>query len=651
MSAPTAAQPATGSDEPPVNGEFYRLVSRSGRQPEDRGPAQYRLPREAFPHIYGYSPPWDITHIAPNKRILASSPAHYTHFVIDCSDKTTRRLWERVPSNVARKWGEKAVNLSTVTVRYPSDSTRGPPTFGCPWRTGTRWCEKAWSMLIEGHATGREAMVRGTRRKAQKDGAQPPAGGEEGSLHTITFQPVELTDEERSTLHWDLSQCRPSALTLPGLKTLRGVQGAHASHINEWTLPSLERVEGSVCGVFLRSSHSLMDVDVQPTPPMWLAEVLASVLPPAEGQRGQLAGLRTIGVIQLDFTFDEGEPERSFHRLKRVLVGHRSRSITSIKAAVPVRCGRIHSSHLLPSLRALDDLKASLTPATSSTSAICRPPEMKIGLVYPSRVKAFVISLPLGLPPFPSPLISDAMTRLAALAETIIWDIDTSHLPALDMPTTAEKELMSRMRFQQAASVTVWCKEDVLIPMPEALQDLPADSHPAATKLEIDSRRVCEVGVILAAKMPQLGRVELPAMGERDAAAFLRSIGGGRKLDSVVVGGWRGGLQGVGEWGLTWGDERDGLPEVQKLQVKIAEFVCEAASCGASVVASVTSLLQLRAIRELEIEVEGHWRVAEAVEETLQTSFPDGDGVLYPFNITWETAGCSVTLTAERIDT
>ncbi|CEL97674.1 unnamed protein product [Vitrella brassicaformis CCMP3155] len=105
--------------EPPINGNHYRLVSRSGRQPNNDGPAQHRIARETLLSIYGCIPPWTITRIAPNKRILSATPPLYSHFVIDCSDPTTRRVWERVPSRRARKWGAIARNLKQVTVRYP----------------------------------------------------------------------------------------------------------------------------------------------------------------------------------------------------------------------------------------------------------------------------------------------------------------------------------------------------------------------------------------------------------------------------------------------------------------------------------------------------------------------------------------------------
>ncbi|CEL97585.1 unnamed protein product [Vitrella brassicaformis CCMP3155] len=618
--------------EPPINGNHYRLVSRSGRQPNNDGPD--RIARETLLSIYGYIPPWAVTRVAPNKRVLSSTPPLYDHFDIDCSDETTRGVWERLPSRLARKWGAMARNLKQVTVRYPHCHLRDGDE-------GDDWCQCTWVSVIEAHATAREAHNK-KHDKDKEGGAQGPAGEQQGgSLHTITFEKVELTNDEFRALDWQdprsLILRRPlRSVTLSGLKSIRGLRHAHCTLIDErgWAMPSLERAEGHACGSFIRTSGSLTDLEI------------------ATDSSPRSSGLHEGG-------FDEGKLVHGIDRLKDVLHRHKIRSLTEIKAAVPVVHRAVNTSKLLAFVQALEALEASLTPATSTnttttsiSTAFARPLQMV--LVNRLTVKTMRISLPLDRQSaFPSPLFAAAVRHIARRAESVIWDVDRAHVAALTTPTTAEKELMAALRFDKATTVKLRGGGGTLAST-AALHDLSPDAFPA-TKLVIDTRGGCVTAAsILASKMPCVRDVRLGVsageggsgvLAEGEVVSILRSIGGKRRLASLVV---RGVV--LGEGGLMWGEGGHEL-EIEDLEVHIDGFalppwdkvLCEAGPCSeaavTSFVSSVPSLLQLRGMRVLRIMVSGRdlqENSARAMWLALRGHFPEVyrnevDG----FNVTW----------------
>ncbi|CEL97675.1 unnamed protein product [Vitrella brassicaformis CCMP3155] len=216
---------------------------------------------------------------------------------------------------------------------------------------------------------------------------------------------------------------RPKTVILSGLTSIHGLQFHHSTLIDErqWVMPSLGRVDGHACGGFICTSSSLTHLEVRPL--RGLLDLLGRVPLPVEGQRGTLQGLRTLGVIQTETTrgLDEEDLVQGIDQLKDVLSGHKVRSITEIKAVVPVVDHTIKTSKLLIFVRALEELKASLTPATLTRTAFTRAPE--IVLVSPNWNKTLKLDLPLPPPPAPLPsLFSDAMRYFSSRAETVVCE-------------------------------------------------------------------------------------------------------------------------------------------------------------------------------------------------------------------------------------
>ncbi|CEM08042.1 unnamed protein product [Vitrella brassicaformis CCMP3155] len=614
--------------EPPINGNHYRLVSRSGRQPNNDGPAQDRIARETLLSIYRCIPPWTITRIAPDKRILSAAPPLYSHFDIDCSDLATRRVWERVPSRRARKWGAMARNLKQVTVRYPR---------GYHFGAGDEWCECAWASLIEAHATAREANNE-KPDKAKGGGAQPPAGDQQGgSLHTITFEPVDLSDEEFRALNWQqrrsLMSRLPKTVILSGLKTIRGLGRPQCTLIDErqWSMPSLEHVEGYACGDFIGTSSSLTHLEVRPI--RGLLDVPGRMSPPVVGQRGNLEGLQKIGVIQ-----PFRELEMDLDRLKEALARHKIRRIRDIKADAPdvFGTGILVTSELLRLARTLADFKQSLAPATLTRTAFTSVPE--IVLVSRNWNKTLKLDFPLPPPSAPLPsLFSNAMKYFASRAKTVIWDTDPAPIEPSepDNRIELEKELMADLMFNKATTVDVRGGG-----FAAALGAVSPDTFPAVTHLDIRGGWDTAAST-LAAKMPRLRLVEMTGSGAGGAMAFLRSMGRERRLPRVVIMG----VPPV-TW-LGWGDQRDDLPEIEELKVTTGGFGPPSED---SAIRAVESLLQLRVSREVRIVVQ----CTTSQEVTLQAlngRFPGGSGEANGFSVTWEATRYDIMVVARRIDT
>ncbi|CEM12678.1 unnamed protein product [Vitrella brassicaformis CCMP3155] len=89
-----------------------------------QAPPEHLMAAEELRHIFSYSPPWELGQQRLNKDIMAHAPAHYTHLSIDWDDQTTRSLWEKMPDSAARQWGERAVNLKELLVRFPRGFSR-----------------------------------------------------------------------------------------------------------------------------------------------------------------------------------------------------------------------------------------------------------------------------------------------------------------------------------------------------------------------------------------------------------------------------------------------------------------------------------------------------------------------------------------------
>ncbi|CEM05781.1 unnamed protein product [Vitrella brassicaformis CCMP3155] len=146
--AEASSEAAPNAESSVVEGKVlsFRLVCKSGRPPPNNGPARFRLSRDELAGVFGFYQPWELARVAPTigKTLVGWAAQQYTHLTIDGSDKGgVRRLWERLPLEVAYRWGQRAANLTHLHVIY-----------AC-WEA-SYWCRGIWVAILEGNAVGQE---------------------------------------------------------------------------------------------------------------------------------------------------------------------------------------------------------------------------------------------------------------------------------------------------------------------------------------------------------------------------------------------------------------------------------------------------------------------------------------------------------------
>ncbi|CEL94714.1 unnamed protein product [Vitrella brassicaformis CCMP3155] len=573
-------------------------------------------------------------------RLLADLPGdvwgrlatYYTHLVIDCADPRSRDFFDRLPFQRALEWGMTLAHLERITVRQ---------------MTGA-WGEEVWVGVVEGQASGHTS--------------ERPAK----SVESIAFEtvPVSSTAPCRSLLIPPLpplpSHAHPS---LPDLKTLTGVGISHTKTIDRrgWKMKALERVEGNmvtrdntsfgtvlgggqglprdVMLTFIATSESLAHLDVAMRMQN-LADVVSAMSPAA------VAGLKTLGPLLLAplrrATPNDNDDWALLDQVKDMLRQHGS-SLTSIKATLSAIGIQRGPRYLFPTLSALHRLNAAAgsTPQTLTLDF----PDLEACYVD-RREGPLSFSLPFIdplLPPNTSGVFADSMSRLASVIPSVHWRIPSNPqtLAALDTPTEDEKRLASTFTFSKATVVSVRCDalpDNGPAPIPAILPHLPLDAHPNATRLEIHSGNRRGVVELLAAKMPALGEV----MG------VLKAIGPDKKLTKVEVC-----VDGLGEGGLQWGEEKEQLPEIEQLECFVVpDITGESLRASAEAAATtVGSLMKLRAIHKATVGFLGvpsrrKKATAEAFERQISTGSSDG------FSVTMQMAPAgkepSVSLTASR---
>ncbi|CEL95857.1 unnamed protein product [Vitrella brassicaformis CCMP3155] len=120
--------------------------------------------------------------------------------------------------------------------------------------------------------------------------------------------------------------------------------------------------------------------------------------------------------------------------------------------------------------------------------------------------------------------------------------------------------------------------------------------------------------------------------------AALVSLGSDKKLKAVYME-----LTGVGQKGLQWGQSVERLPAVEYMIIKLD--VCRARP-------TVTSLLQLRGLRELHVYVHRNECVQRAMTQHNVHGFTitqrNGSGDVVWFRLEWAVEDGMVEVTAQR---
>ncbi|CEM38287.1 unnamed protein product [Vitrella brassicaformis CCMP3155] len=548
--------------DPRLEGNLFRLVQRGDIPAYNDGPAQYRISPLELSHVMSFSPPWQLGHRLLSKGTMQLSPSSTGRYAIHWADDDAR-MWDRMPHNVARRLGRRLVNLKTLVVRYPS----GDPS----------WSHVAWVSIVEGHVEGREALARRERRQRASSTGEPitkqHGPTDKGSLHTIIFEGLAARPPARfthSTYFPDLyTTALPALITIPALTTIVGLHGQQVwdIYVRQWRMPALERLTGDwrdrngcLAGMFIPTSERLKCLDVCTS-----MGVMAAVLPTVK----RPAALETIGTLEIQLScgfalaFD-------LDRLRDLLVRHKCRSIRSIPFVLEIEIDKSTvDSH-----------------------------EMQLHLHLPATV-----------PASPSPLFTNTFSRIASRATTVEWKVDASRpeeLVLLDIPTRAEMDLFHTLHFPSAHTVEVSVSPlgatAAPLPTPAVLHNMSADAFPAARRLHVDGRGAWEVGSLLVTKMPQLDRVAVFSVSSdssrvttTDVVAMLRAAGPEKALIEMSI---TADVDGVGGEELMWGNEKDQLPEIETVRLRL--YVANAGA-GVGVLSSVESILTVRGIRELRI--------------------------------------------------
>ncbi|CEM25408.1 unnamed protein product [Vitrella brassicaformis CCMP3155] len=580
--------------DPQLEGNLFHLHKRGSMSTRNDGPAQLLLTPLDHANISSFFSPRDLGHRLLSKGAFSLSYGCCDRFAVDYAKSATRAMWERMPTDVARNMGRGLVNLKTLVVRYPVDA----PSWCCEVTYNPLWCSHVWVSIVEGHVEGREAMKKEKRQREASSRGAPTATtnqqasfhgkADKGSLHTIVFEAVPLSECDRATsvsneysrltirllneYSWpppaSSSSSRtprrrslppPTPITLPALTTITGLRPGQANIISDrrWRTPALERAQGSTTQLppnprpwdraslsFIGTSKRLKHIDME-TKMGVMVEVLSRVSPPADGQPGGLAALETIATLELEIGLSKSEA--AVDKLRGLLVRHKCRSIRSILILINIEKNAVDSRELFAFLSAVDRLQEALGTHTdiSILTPYLRDRGLRVGFHLPAIVPATSYRL-----------FTFTFNMIAGQAATVEWRVDASRQEELRSPPQAETDLFHTLRFPSAKKVDV--SVDNLgalasrpLPTLSALAALPADAFPAASKLAIVDGRLCEPGGVLAQKMPKIASVTVGpsnssgAVMAADLLGLLRRAGGGKTL-RVDIGGVLGGLGGAG---------------------------------------------------------------------------------------------------------
>ncbi|CEM24576.1 unnamed protein product [Vitrella brassicaformis CCMP3155] len=432
-----------------------------------------------------------------------AAPTH-THLTIDSTDSNERSVWQRVPLALVTQWANKLTRLTAISLRYPISAAL--------------WCRDVVVTVIE----------------------NMPGG----TLRTIALvEGVRLAGEEMMTVDFRLQQRPlrqiPPVVPPPSLDSLTTITGLLRIHRDlasrGWPMPSLETVEqegwrADDLGSFISSSRSLQHIsgDLQHVRGHLAGEEWASVFErmpeAAAGQPGPLAGLQSIGTIELRWF----QARAAVDRLQAALASRGcSRSLTELAVVATDLYG--FDSRVLPLLQSLN--------------SCCRP-DARVSFEV-RRVHTFDLSLfynddfPLNL----SPLVMTAVQAAALKAETVKYVIsqhDFTH--PVDSPSQAAIDIAKTLTFDNAGSVWVVHNALSFVPAPNTPSPLPAiidhlQQFPSVRGLDIHSALGGVVGRLLAGKM--LNKVDMvrfrTTVSAEDRRGVLEEVRAGREVDSVYV--------------------------------------------------------------------------------------------------------------------
>ncbi|CEM31425.1 unnamed protein product [Vitrella brassicaformis CCMP3155] len=639
-----------GSDRP----AGFRLIHRSGRPPaRQQSPASKRLSVEELSRVFGHLHPWELTRLRPaiSSSLVRTSAGLYSHLALDCSNDETAPFWVTMPLKLAHRWGERAVNLRTITLRQP--------------RNMNLWCNVTIETLVEGHARGRAAMIDRERRRASEEGGlaqQPVQTQPEGSLEHIIFdtdpgmswcdalergiqscalchdppgapaspvtgicRDLPMTEEgggESAAASLSLSRDALAPTTLHGLKSVKGVKGiddlswgrSTSLSYRRWQMPQLHEVEllhdpWRESG-FLWSSRCLRKITAEGG--MWASSF-------REAKDGTLAHLEgVVGICLPDKPAD-------VLQLKADLVRGGCRSLKRLQFRKqpprPDEPDDFNFYTAIPVLREIDNLRSQLphckvmapgadidldVPAARHVAFLCPPHD--ISLPAPDTLPASVKTM---------------ARQLAGAIQTVAWDPGWSEEHNNAAPTaqhvTGDPAAWRATRvhsFPNAKQLCIDSRDDY------SPADHPPD-HPVWSSLHL---------------LP-----DLPSKHEAE--------GRGALLEEVEV------RMCYETDGIRLGEVAERILAIQGLKITISHLSAAPASADVPVchctMATLASSLRVRGLQRLQIIAE--WLDPEAAEE-LVAELSVQDGTMPGFSVEWQQSDQprnkqhrQVTVTAERL--
>ncbi|CEM21296.1 unnamed protein product [Vitrella brassicaformis CCMP3155] len=218
-----AGDKVASGDGPPA--PSYRLIHKSGDDTDPELPAAVRLGdnQNALASVMGCCPPWELTRMWPciGKSLVMEAAKGYTRLTIDGTEKGgVQTLWERLPVDVAYRWGQRATNLQSVGVVYPYSSD---------------WCAGTHTAIVESHAHGRAAAV----------------GQGKGTLKTLTWKSEEgpqaqsSYQRERDARDKSTKPLPPtgSPVLLDALEDVRGLPNPSVRLNRNWQTPAIKHLD------------------------------------------------------------------------------------------------------------------------------------------------------------------------------------------------------------------------------------------------------------------------------------------------------------------------------------------------------------------------------------------------------------------------
>ncbi|CEM24572.1 unnamed protein product [Vitrella brassicaformis CCMP3155] len=527
-----------------------------------------------------------------------AAPTH-THLTIDSTDSNERSVWQRVPLALVTQWANKLTRLTTITFRYPVMTPL--------------WCVDVFITVIEGHVAGRRA-----------------ANMQGGSLRTITLEGVRLAKREMSTVRRRQQLCPDQIAplvpppSLDALTTITGLRFAHRDLASrDWRMPSLQRVEqhewgADELGRLICSSQSLQRVGGHRLPGEQWAAMFGRIPKAAAWQRGPLAGLQSIGTIELSFDVDKARA--AVDRLKDVLTSRGCRrSLTWLTVDMGFF---VIDSSVLPLLQSVESLHSS-----------CCRVDAEVVFEY-RRVHTFDLSLFYSddFPPNPSPLVMNAIQAAAQEATQINYTISQHSLThPVDSPSQAAIDIVKTLTFDNVTAVIVRNAPGFVLP-PNAPSPHPAiidhlQPLPTARQLFVDSALGGAAGRLLAEKMPR--EVELVDFGREvssgDRIGVLEGLGAGRAVGgvNVVVSLTEGALDG-------WGP--DSFPSIGRILMRSSvPDGLEASAAAKRIRDGISSIVDgVRGLERLTVMlyVDGGSTARAAIQQLLTTGTKVGDNFI-----------------------